>query len=332
MPLYGVDVSHHQGAVNWRAVKGDGIGFAIVKATEGTGFVDSRFSQNWHGIRENEMSRGAYHFLHPGDGAAQARHYLDVVRPQSGDLLVVDVERTASGGRPTRDDAAEFVTEVRRHLPGRPVGLYTGMWYWKDLLGNPPLAPLGVWLWESRYVGGTVPARWRDLAARVNDGWFDQVRSGGLRPRVIQFQSQGLVNGVAGNCDVNVTPMSIDALAALGGGEDDMVTREDVADVVNEQLRYHLPRALAVCLGERSNAAYTTDPDNAVPDRVTYVGTEGWSVRDLLAAAVATIGGTVPGVDLDALAEKIAERLDGATGDQVKAALREVFADAGTEG
>jgi lysozyme len=43
---YGVDVSSHQGEVDWDRVAGDGIEFAYIKATEGADFVDERFRRN----------------------------------------------------------------------------------------------------------------------------------------------------------------------------------------------------------------------------------------------------------------------------------------------
>ena len=42
----GIDASHHQGAIDWRAVAGDGITFAYLKATEGTSYTDPTFAQH----------------------------------------------------------------------------------------------------------------------------------------------------------------------------------------------------------------------------------------------------------------------------------------------
>lgn len=43
-PVRGVDVSAHQGRVDWPTLASQGIDFAFVKATEGSSFVDSRFA------------------------------------------------------------------------------------------------------------------------------------------------------------------------------------------------------------------------------------------------------------------------------------------------
>lgn len=44
--LHGIDVSHHQGNVNWLAVAEAGVSFAFAKATEGDTFADPQFSAN----------------------------------------------------------------------------------------------------------------------------------------------------------------------------------------------------------------------------------------------------------------------------------------------
>ena len=62
--LQGIDVSHYQGFVNWKQVKAAGYAFGIAKATGGTRFVDSQFHNNWQGMREAGLVRGAYHFFH----------------------------------------------------------------------------------------------------------------------------------------------------------------------------------------------------------------------------------------------------------------------------
>ena len=38
-PMRGIDVSHHQGAIDWRAVARDDVAFAYIKASEGRDFV-----------------------------------------------------------------------------------------------------------------------------------------------------------------------------------------------------------------------------------------------------------------------------------------------------
>src|SRR3954453_10276082 len=60
-PLRGIDVSHHQGQIDWSAVKASGIQFAYIKATEGTEFTDATFAENWRNSNTAGIVRGAYH-------------------------------------------------------------------------------------------------------------------------------------------------------------------------------------------------------------------------------------------------------------------------------
>src|SRR5687767_1107948 len=70
----GMDVSSHQGDVDWAGAWADGARFAYVKATEGTGYRNPHFAQQYNGSYDVGMIRGAYHFALPdrSDGAAQA--------------------------------------------------------------------------------------------------------------------------------------------------------------------------------------------------------------------------------------------------------------------
>ncbi len=74
----GIDVSHHQGAINWTAVRGAGIQFAYLKTTEGTGFKDPRFNTNYVAAYRAGVIRGGYHFALPNrsSGAAQADFFF----------------------------------------------------------------------------------------------------------------------------------------------------------------------------------------------------------------------------------------------------------------
>jgi lysozyme len=97
MKIWGIDVSHYQGVVAWQSVRAAGAAFAFAKASEGTTATDPLFADNWRGIAQAGLARGAYHFAHPGfDPETQAVHFHATVgdlRP--GDLPpVLDIETT----------------------------------------------------------------------------------------------------------------------------------------------------------------------------------------------------------------------------------------------
>lgn len=149
----GIDVSAHQGSVDWDAVAQDGISFAYLKASEGGDFVDRRFTANWRDARTAGLDVGAYHFFtlcRPGE--EQATHFLSVVPADPGALApAVDLELKGNcGARPTRQ---AFAAELQRFLDrvegawGRPAVLYTN----DDFAELYPVRDLGRPLWEATY-------------------------------------------------------------------------------------------------------------------------------------------------------------------------------------
>src|SRR5512140_3609631 len=62
--LEGVDVSHYDGTIDFAKVKQSGRVFAIMKATEGTSYVDATFATHWADAKAAGVVRGAYHFFH----------------------------------------------------------------------------------------------------------------------------------------------------------------------------------------------------------------------------------------------------------------------------
>jgi lysozyme len=91
----GVDVSAHNGTIDWPAVKAAGVGFAVMKATQGTTHINSTFAQNWAEAKAAGVVPSAYHFFDPTkDGVEQARHFLSVMGPlRPGDLApTLDIE------------------------------------------------------------------------------------------------------------------------------------------------------------------------------------------------------------------------------------------------
>src|SRR5687767_3907350 len=58
----GIDVSHHQGTINWTRVAESGHVFAFHKATEGATFVDDQYVTNREKAGNVSIPFGAYHF------------------------------------------------------------------------------------------------------------------------------------------------------------------------------------------------------------------------------------------------------------------------------
>ena len=150
----GPDVSHYQGAIDWKKVKAHGAGFAMAKATEGTTYTDDKFAANWKGMESAGIKvRGAYHFGHPNDAVGtQVDHFLKTVGSlHAGDFLVLDIE-AANGESPSKvaSFSSQFVHLVHNRT-SRPVFVYTGAWFWNpDAGGSSSCSAFP--LWVSGYV------------------------------------------------------------------------------------------------------------------------------------------------------------------------------------
>jgi len=89
--LKGIDVSHHNGDINWSEVKAAGIPFTFIKATEGNTFIDPQFEKNWSEAANANILRSPYHFYRFNvSPEEQAAHFIKVV----GDLAKTDMPPT----------------------------------------------------------------------------------------------------------------------------------------------------------------------------------------------------------------------------------------------
>jgi lysozyme len=129
---YGIDVSHHQGPIDWGRVAGDDISFAYIKATEGGDFTDERFRENWEGAGDAGIARGAYHFFSLcTSGDIQARHFTGVL-PEDPEALPPAVDLELAGNCSARPDPSTVRRELDEFLrlvesdAGQKAVLYVG--------------------------------------------------------------------------------------------------------------------------------------------------------------------------------------------------------------
>ena len=96
--LYGVDLSAHNGNVDFGRLKSAGIDFVILKASEGRDFRDSFFKANYNKAVADSLYVGAYHFFRfDVDGISQAENFMEAVSGLKLDLpLAIDVEENGN--------------------------------------------------------------------------------------------------------------------------------------------------------------------------------------------------------------------------------------------
>lgn len=147
-PVKGIDVSHHNGRIDFRKVASDSVDFVIIKASEGVDHRDSLMAMNYREAIAAGLKVGFYHFFRFNRGGVrQGRNFLGATRGCPTQLpMVIDVE-TASN--PETDyylvvgRLRDMIGYLRRK--GRRVMIYcNSVTYDKYIRGN--FDDLDLWL------------------------------------------------------------------------------------------------------------------------------------------------------------------------------------------
>jgi GH25 family lysozyme M1 (1,4-beta-N-acetylmuramidase) len=200
----GLDVSNHQGNVNWSQVAGLGAAFAYAKTTEGTYYTSPSFGQQYNGSYQAGLIRGAYHFAIPNNstGAAQADYFVADGGGWSADGRtlpgMLDLEYNPYGTECYGLNTGQMVTWVASFdseyhlLTGRWPDIYTSSDWWSTCTGNSAAfsqESLSIASWSSN--PPALPRswtthtfwQWADSGSFPGDQeWFD-----GDRPALVDF-------------------------------------------------------------------------------------------------------------------------------------------------
>lgn len=153
----GIDVSHHQGTINWTAVKSNGIEFAILKAggSDGGFYKDECFEKNYAGAKAVGLPVGAYYFVGANcvtraDGIADAKRFLEIIKGKQFEFPVyIDIEKTPVSAKAGATEAVNAFCETMGNS-----GYYVGI-YASDISGFKDrliLEKLTKWCkWVARY-------------------------------------------------------------------------------------------------------------------------------------------------------------------------------------
>ncbi len=136
----GIDVSHHQGNINWRNTAIDNhVQYAYIKATEGSTHTDRLYSRNIGEARAAKIPVGSYHFYRPRESPTTQLLNLTRTVPnlRNQDLVpMIDVEvRGKENIHLFRRNLRQFLRGVEKHYGVKPI-IYTGAnFYNKYLFG-----------------------------------------------------------------------------------------------------------------------------------------------------------------------------------------------------
>lgn len=122
----GIDVSHHQGDIDWNKVPKEKILFVYMKATEGKTYTDPTFHKNMRGAQKAGFKVGAYHFFRMTSGAReQFKHFQSQVGKYKMDLIpMIDVEVPAEEVKSLKhvqDSLDVFISLVEKTYRVKPM-------------------------------------------------------------------------------------------------------------------------------------------------------------------------------------------------------------------
>jgi lysozyme len=188
--IHGIDVSQHQGKINWPKMiqnmdQSPTLDFVFIKACEGRTLIDDYFRYNWKEAGRLGMIRGAYHYLLPNkSGEDQAQLFLKTVDLQKGDLVpVCDIEITGGANKSTIvKNTKEWLQTIEKAVGKKPI-IYSGKKFYEKYLADDFSDYV---LWIAHY---HVP----ELELETNDQWT-----------FWQHNDSGHLRGVNHKVDFNV--------------------------------------------------------------------------------------------------------------------------------
>ena len=186
--VYGIDVSHHQGEINWKRLKRGNpseppITFVYIKATEGYNHDDTRFERNWKAAKKNGFICGAYHYFGTkSPGEIQARQFISKVKLEPGDLPpVVDVEEEPENAEAYREELKKFISVLEKHYGVKPI-IYTYKKFHERHINNTHFNSYPLWI-----------ARYEASHPGIDDKWI-----------IWQCTEDGRLPGIDEDVDINV--------------------------------------------------------------------------------------------------------------------------------
>lgn len=194
--VLGIDVSKHNGTIDWKAVKNSGVNFVIIRvgyrgSTKGSLIEDPKFTTNIKGAINAGLKVGVYFFTQAIDeveAVYEASYVIDKIKNYKITYPVfLDVE--PSGGRGDKI-SVEMRTKVCKAFcqtmqnSGYTAGIYANKTWLNEKLNVSELNSYKIWL--AQY------AKQPSYTGKY-DMW--------------QYKSTGTVSGISGNVDMNLSYM-----------------------------------------------------------------------------------------------------------------------------
>ncbi|MBU3569291.1 peptidoglycan-binding protein [Priestia aryabhattai] len=190
--VVGIDVSHHNGDVEWKQVAATGVKFVYLKLTEGKSYVDKTTYDNYIAAKNAGLRVGFYHYAHcTNDPIAEVDFFLKKLGDMKADLPhCLDLEENKGLSKTKVSTFAVKWMEYLQKKTGITPILYTGYSFIKS---NFTSALAKYPLWVARYSASNRAKGFDNPGdATVWKSWA-----------MFQYTDSGKVKGISGNVDIN---------------------------------------------------------------------------------------------------------------------------------
>lgn len=223
MEVLGIDVSHHNGCIDWESVARDGKRFAILKCQyeAQSHRIDEYFEANYKGAGDNGLARGVYIYIartSMADPKADAQSLLRHLngRPlEYGIWLDLEDKTVDVKGKAYIRDLAFLYADIFMRA-GYYVGIYCNRDWYTRLIHDDLKQAFDFWI--ARY-------------PRNDTGLYNSTSS--LKPSKYavawQYSSKGFVPGIKTRCDLSV---DFDGIVNLIASSPTKKTNEEIAKEV----------------------------------------------------------------------------------------------------
>lgn len=197
----GIDISHHQGDINWDQLTLDSSSkkFIIAKSTEGATWQDPKFLTYWPNMASNGFQLGAYHIVRVGTGSTateQMENLTTQLRRADNEWIqkkpIISLNAIRVGSKDTYELLGSFMEECVTCLKddhGVTPYVYTNRDFWNTYVEKTPEIVKDCTLWI---------ARWK-----VEEPSLEALPNGWDKWTMWHYSDKGTVPGISGNVDLD---------------------------------------------------------------------------------------------------------------------------------
>ena len=195
MTMNGVDVASYQTGIDFHKVPCD---FAIIKATEGTSYVNPACNSQYASAKGAGKLLGLYHYATGGNATAEANFFIDSIKNYVGSaILCIDWESGGNGAWGNMAYLKQLCQQVINRTGVRPL-IYVQASEYTPV--SQVARELNCGMWVAQYAS-------MEPTGYQSEPW----NSGAYACAIRQYSSNGRLPGYGGPLDLNLAYMDRNA-------------------------------------------------------------------------------------------------------------------------